>query len=62
MDNFNLLECLINLCDIIVFSKIFEDVERQEDRFERLKQLGLKLKGSKCDFLQWEHKNELIWN
>ena len=38
---------------MIIFSKNFEEhVKRLEDCFERLKQYGLKLKGSECEFLQ----------
>lgn len=55
MGPLNLKECLIYLDDIIIFSKTFEEhIKRLEDCFERLKQHGLKLKGSKCEFLQRE--------
>ena len=55
MGDLNLKECLIYLDDIIIFSKTFDEhIKRLEDCFERLKQHGLKLKGSKCEFLQRE--------
>ena len=55
MGPLNLKECLIYLDDIIIFSKTFEEhMKRLEDCFERLQQHGLKLKGSKCEFLQRE--------
>ena len=55
MGDLNLKECLIYLDDIIIFSKTFEEhIGRLENCFERLKQHGLKLKGSKCEFLQEE--------
>ena len=55
MGDLNLKECLIYLDDIIIFSKTFDEhIKRLEDCFERLKQHSLKLKGSKCEFLQKE--------
>ena len=52
MGDLNLKECLIYLDDIIIFSKTFEEhISRLENCFERLQQHGLKLKGSKCEFL-----------
>ena len=51
----NLKECLIYLDDIIIFSKTFDEhIKRLDACFERLKQHGLKLKGSKCEFFQRE--------
>ena len=53
MGDLNLKECLICLDDIIIFSKTFDEhMKRLEACFERLKQHGLKLEGSKCEFLQ----------
>ena len=55
MGDLNLKECLIYLDDINIFSKTFEEhISRLENCFERLKQHGLKLKGSKCEFLKEE--------
>lgn len=49
----NLRECLIFLDDILIFSENFEDhLERLEAVFSRLKQHGLKLKPSKCEFFK----------
>ena len=43
---------IIYLDDVIVFSKTPEEhIFRLRDVFEKLKQAGLKLKPSKCDFL-----------
>ncbi|XP_048242476.1 uncharacterized protein K02A2.6-like [Haliotis rufescens] len=49
----HLLQCLIYLDDIIVFSKTFDEhLERLQAIFQRLHKNGLKLKPSKCQFLQ----------
>ena len=53
MGELNLKECLIFLDDILVFSQSFEEhLERLEVVFSRLKQHGLKLKPSKCEFFK----------
>ena len=53
MGEMNLKECLIFLDDILVFSQNFEEhLERLEAVFSRLKQHGLKLKPSKCEFFK----------
>ena len=53
MGELNLKECLIFLDDILVFSQNFEEhLERLEAVFSRLKQHGLKLKPSKCEFFK----------
>ena len=53
MGELNLKECLIFLDDIIIFSENFRDhIERLEAVFSRLKQHGLKLKPSKCEFFK----------
>ena len=51
MGELNLKECLIFLDDILVFFQNFEEhLERLEAVFSRLKEHGLKLKPSKCEF------------
>ena len=53
MREMNLKECLIFLDDIFVFSQNFEEhLERLEAVFSKLKQHGLKLKPSKCEFFK----------
>ena len=54
MGELNLKECLIFLDDILFFfSKTFEEhLERLEAVFSRLRQNGLKLKPSKCEFFK----------
>ena len=53
MGELNLKDCPIFLDDILVFSKSFEEhLERLEAVFSRLKQHGLKLKPSKCEFFK----------
>ena len=53
MGELNLRECLIFLDDILIFSENFEDhLDRLEAVFSRLKQHGLKLKPSKCEFFK----------
>ena len=49
----NLKECLIFLDGILIFSETFEEhISRLEAVFSRLKQHGLKLKPSKCEFFK----------
>ena len=53
MGEMNLKECLIFLDDILIFSDTFEEhISRLEAVFSRLKQHGLKLKPSKCEFFK----------
>ncbi|MCG8044577.1 MAG: RNase H-like domain-containing protein [Candidatus Thiodiazotropha endolucinida] len=53
MGELNLKECLIFLDDILIFSENFEDhLDRLEAVFSRLRQHGLKLKPSKCEFFK----------
>lgn len=53
MGDLNLRECLIFLDDILIFSENFEDhLERLERVFSKLKEHGLKLKASKCEFFK----------
>ena len=53
MGDLHLKECLLYLDDIIVFSSSFQEHLQRLDRvFERLYDAGLKLKPSKCQFLQ----------
>ena len=57
MADIHLKECLLYLDDIIVFSKTFDEhLKRLNSVFERLDEAGLKLKPSKCNFLQDEVK------
>ena len=51
LGNLHLHYCIIYLDDVIVFSKTPEEhVFRLRAVFEKLKQAGLKLKPSKCNF------------
>ena len=53
MGDLNLRECLIFLDDILIFSQNFEDhLERLERVLSKLKEHGLKLKPSKCEFFK----------
>ena len=53
MDELHLKECPIYLDNIIFFSKTFEEhLERLENVLKQLKRHGLKLKGSKCEFVK----------
>ena len=57
MGDLHLKECLLYLDDIIIFSKSFpEHLERLNSVFQRLHDAGLKLKASKCHFLQEQVK------
>ena len=55
LGNLHLYYCIIYLEDVIVFSKTLEEhVFRLRAVFEKLKQAGLKLKPSKCEFFKQE--------
>ena len=55
LGNLHLCYCIIYLDDVIVFSKTPEEhVFRLRAVFEKLKQVGLKLKPSKCEFFRQE--------
>ena len=55
LGNLHLCYCIIYLDDVIVFSKTLEEhVFRLRALFEKLKQAGLKLKSSKCEFFRQE--------
>ena len=55
LGNLHLHYCIIYLDDVIVFSKTPEEhVFRLRAVFEKLKQVGLKLKPSKCEFFRQE--------
>ena len=55
LGNLHLCYCIIYLDDAIVFSKTLEEhVFRLKAAFEKLKQVGLKLKLSKCEFFRQE--------
>ena len=57
MGEINLRECLIYLDDIVIFSKTVEEqIERLESVFRKLRENGLKLKGSKFEFFRKEIK------
>ena len=55
LGNLHLCYCIIYLDDVIVFSKILEEhVARLRAVFEKLKQAGLNLNPSKCEFFRQE--------
>lgn len=55
MGDLNLVICLLFLDDIVVFSSTWEEhIQRLEAVFQRLKDYGLKLKPSKCEFFKPE--------
>ena len=55
LGNFHLHYCIIYLDDVIVFSETpKEHAVTLRVVFKKLKQAGLKLKPSKCDFLRQE--------
>ena len=57
MGELNLKECLIFLDDMLVFFQNFEEhLQRLEAVFSRLKEHGLKLKPSKCEFFKTKVK------
>ena len=57
MGDLHLNQCLLYLDDIIIFSKSFnEHIERLKAVFQRLREAKLKLKPSKCSFLQKQVK------
>jgi len=57
MGDLHLAICLLFLDDIIVYSSTWEEhLTRLEAVFRRLKEYGLKLKPSKCNFVQTEVK------
>lgn len=53
MGELHLKECLIYLDDMVIFSDTIDThFRRLEAVFQRLETAGLKLKGSKCEFLR----------
>ena len=55
LGNLNLCYCIIYHDDVIVFSKTLEEhIFRLRAVFEKVKQVGLKLKPSKCEFFRQE--------
>ena len=55
MGELNLIDCLIYLDDVFIFTSTFEEhLERLDAVFSHLKQHNLKLKPSKCEFLRLE--------
>jgi hypothetical protein len=53
MGDLHLRKCLIYIDDVIIFSKTLDEhLERLAEVFQRLQAAGLKLKASKCHFLQ----------
>lgn len=53
MGELNLNDCLIFIDDILIFSQTFDQqINRIESVFKRLRDNGLKLKPSKCEFLK----------
>ena len=52
MGEMHLNECLVFIDDILIFSQTFsEHLTRLDSTFKRLKEHGLKLKPSKCEFI-----------
>ena len=61
MDETNLKECLIFLDDILIFLKNFEQhISRLEAVFSRLKQHGLKVNPSQCEFFRSLQLNKTL--
>ena len=53
LGNLHLQNCIISLDDIIIFSQMLGDhLDRLRSVFEGLKEAGLKLKPSKCEFFK----------
>ena len=58
LDNLHLLNCVIYLDNMIIFSKTpKEQLVRPRAVFEKLKEASLKLKPSKCEFFKWKLTN-----
>ena len=59
LGNMHLKECVVFLDDILVYASTFEEhLKRLHNVFQRLRDCGLKLKPSKCEFLK-SHCNYL---
>ena len=55
LGDLNLHWCIIYLDDMVIFSKdLASHLERLEAVFQKLEEVGLKLKPSKCELFQWQ--------
>ena len=55
LGDLNLHWCIINLDDIVIFSKDpASHLKRHKAVFQKLEEVGLKLKPSKCELFQWQ--------
>ena len=62
MVDMNLIDCLIYLTDIVVFSISEEHIERMEAVFTRLQINALKIKTINCEFFKRETQSIYLRN